>query len=74
MDDRHKIDSLEELRSLAGVLRRLDTAASASQWNDDYAMRAVVAAAHAVVALGDADDIGGTPASQQLLIGQFSCC
>jgi hypothetical protein len=30
MDDRHKIDSLEELRSLAGVLRGLDTAASAS--------------------------------------------
>jgi NO-binding membrane sensor protein with MHYT domain len=60
MDDRHKIDSLEELRSLAGVLRGLDTAASASQWNDDNAMRAVVAAAHAVVALGDADDIGAT--------------
>src|SRR4051812_35730526 len=55
MDDRHKIDSLEELRSLAGVLRRLDTAASASQWNDDNAMRAVVAAAHAVLAVGDAD-------------------
>jgi NO-binding membrane sensor protein with MHYT domain len=60
MDDRHKIDSLEELRSLAGVLRGLDTAASASQWNDDNAMRAVVAAAHAVLALGDADDIGAT--------------
>jgi hypothetical protein len=55
MDDRHKIDSLEELRSLAGVLRGLDTAASASQWNDDNAMRAVVAAAHAVLAVGDAD-------------------
>ena len=60
MDDRHTIDSLEELRSLAGVLRGLDTAASASQWNDDNAMRAVVAAAHAVLALGDAADIGAT--------------
>jgi NO-binding membrane sensor protein with MHYT domain len=60
MDDRHKIDSLEELRSLAGVLRGLDTAASASQWNDHDAMRAVVAAAHAVLASGDADDIGAT--------------
>jgi hypothetical protein len=60
MDDRHKIDSLEELRSLAGVLRELDTAASASQWNDDNAMRAVVAAAHAVLAFGDAADIGAT--------------
>jgi NO-binding membrane sensor protein with MHYT domain len=60
MDDRHKIDSLEELRSLAGVLRELDTAASASQWNDDNAMRAVVAAAHAILAFGDAADIGAT--------------
>lgn len=60
MDDRHKIDSLEELRSLAGVLRGLDTAASGSQWNDDNAMLAVVAAAHAVLALGDAADIGTT--------------
>jgi hypothetical protein len=60
MDDRHKIDSLEELRSLASVLRGLDTAASASQWNDDDDMHAVVAAAHAVVALGDADHIGAT--------------
>ena len=50
MDDRNQIDSLEELRSLAGVLRGLDTAASKSQWNDDSAMRSVVAAAHAVLA------------------------
>lgn len=60
MDDRHQIDSLEELRSLAGVLRGLDTAASESQWNDDSAMRTVVAAAHAVLALGDVSDIGAT--------------
>jgi len=60
MDDRNQIDSLEELRSLAGVLRGLDTAASESQWNDDSAMRSVVAAAHAVVALGDVDDIGAS--------------
>ncbi len=60
MDDRHQIDSLEELRSLAGVLRGLDTAASESQWNDDSAMRTVVVAAHAVLAMGDVADIGTT--------------
>ena len=60
MDDRNQIDSLEELRSLAGVLRGLDTAASKSQWNDDSAMRSVVAAAHAVLSLGDVADIGAT--------------
>ena len=60
MDDRNQIDSLEELRSLAGVLRGLDTAASQSQWNDDSAMRSVVAAAHAVLSLGDVADIGAT--------------
>jgi hypothetical protein len=65
MDDRHKIDSLEELRSLAGVLRGLDTAASKSQWNDDSAMRTVVAAARAVLALGDVADIGATAAHSQ---------
>jgi hypothetical protein len=65
MDDRHKIDSLEELRSLAGVLRDLDAAASKSQWNDDSAMRTVVAAAHTVLALGDVDDIGPTTAHSE---------
>ena len=60
MDDRHEIDSLEELRSLAGVLRGLDTAAAKSQWNDDSAMRDVVAAAHGVIALGDVADIATT--------------
>ena len=43
-----------------GVLRGLDIAASESQWNDDSAMRTVVAAAHAVLALGDVADIGST--------------
>lgn len=60
MDDPNKIDSLEELRSLASVLRGLDTAASESQWNDDSSMRSVVAAAHAALALGDVADIGAT--------------
>ena len=60
MDERNQIDSLEELRSLAVVLRGLDTAASKSQWNDDSAMRSVVAAAHAVLSLGDVADIGAT--------------
>jgi hypothetical protein len=60
MDDRHAIDSLEELRSLAGMLRGLDTAAAESQWNDDSAMRSFVAAAHAALDLGDVADIGTT--------------
>ena len=58
MDDRNQIDSLEELRSLAAVLRGLDTAASKSQWTDDSAMRPVVAAAHAVLSLAEVADIG----------------
>jgi hypothetical protein len=62
MDDRHGIDALEELRSLADVLRGLDTAASEAQWEDGSAMRTVVAAAHAVLAVGDVADIG-TPHS-----------
>jgi hypothetical protein len=60
MDDRHAIDSLEELRSLASMLRELDTAASKSQWNDDSAMRSFVAAAHAALDLDDVADIGTT--------------
>src|SRR5262249_35019646 len=60
MDDRHAIDSLEELRSLASMLRELDKAASESQWSDDSAMRSFVAAAHAALVWGDVADIGTT--------------
>jgi hypothetical protein len=72
MNDRHEIDSLEELRSLAGVLRGLDTAASNSQWNDDSAMRSVVAAAHAELALGDVADIATTTTRSEAEAGAIA--
>ena len=43
MNDRGAIDPLDELRSLAGMLSGLETAAAESQWVDTEAMRGVVA-------------------------------
>ena len=62
MNDRGAIDPLDELRSLAGMLSGLDTAAAETQWVDTEAMRGVVASAHSTLAFRDITDIGVTAA------------